>query len=233
MALPEETQDVPNSPAATASSRTEEGLADRLWRETSALHAEAERTGFVNAILRQRATREGYALFLRNLYPVYQTLETALEGQASGPLRALVRSEVFRTDALRSDLSVLHGPTWQQDLPLVASAASYASRIAACAARHEGIGLGGHAYTRYLGDLNGGQIVARLLARSLGLSAGELAFYAFPQIKNIEQFARTYRAGIDGLGTLPDVAPIGEEARAGFASSIALSLEVADLVLEL
>jgi heme oxygenase len=74
--------------------------------------------------------------------------------------------------------------------------------------------------------------VARLLARSLGLSAGELAFYAFPQINDIEQFARTYRAGIDGLGTLSDVAPIAEEARAGFASSIALSLEVAELVLE-
>ena len=44
-----------------------------------------------------------------------------------------------------------------------------------------------HAYVRYLGDLSGGRIVGRILARSPGLGPEALSFYDFPGIADPDQ----------------------------------------------
>lgn len=204
------------------------GLSDLLRQATRKLHTEAERTGFINDVLRGEATRAGYVLFLRNLHPVYEALELALARHARGPLQPLARADVFRAAALRADLTTLHGSAWGQDLPVLPMATAYAERIAASASRDGGVGLAGHAYTRYLGDLNGGQVLARLLSRGLSLSADALTFYEFPGLLPLPQLAAHYRAAVDTLGGEGrPVSVIVEEAKESFAHSIALSLEVA------
>jgi heme oxygenase len=196
-----------------------QGLADRLWRETRALHVQAERTGFINDVLRQRASRPRYVLFLRNLSPVYEALETHLERHAAGPLGVLALAEVFRGRAIRDDLAALHGPRWAQELPVLPEGADYVARIAR-AADADGVGLIGHAYTRYLGDLNGGQVLSRLLAQGLGLPASALSFYAFPGVEGPHKAAAAYRSAIDKLEeAFPDVTRAVEEAPASRARS--------------
>jgi len=50
-----------------------------------------------------------------------------------------------------------------------------------------------HIYVRYLGDLNGGQIMQRLLKCSLNLTEDCLTFYAFPDIEDIAEFRSNFR----------------------------------------
>ena len=57
-----------------------------------------------------------------------------------------------------------------------------------------------HAYTRYMGDLSGGQILKNIAKRAMGLKNGDgTAFYEFEKIKNHGAFKKEYRAALDTL----------------------------------
>jgi heme oxygenase len=100
---------------------------------------------------------------------------------------------------------------------------SYARRITRVAVG-EGTRLIGHAYARYLGDLSGGQILARLLGRSLGLGPGTLAFYDFPDIPDADGFKAELRAALDWAAPLlADPEAVVDEALCAFRLNIALS----------
>ncbi|HYF72032.1 MAG TPA: biliverdin-producing heme oxygenase, partial [Nocardioides sp.] len=61
-----------------------------------------------------------------------------------------------------------------------------------------------HHYTRYLGDLSGGQAIGRILDRSFGLGGRGVAFYAFPQIPRPKPYKDAYRVRLDALGLSAD-----------------------------
>jgi len=203
------------------------GLADRLRERTRALHREAERSGIVRDVLQGRASRLGYALLLRNLLPAYQELERGLERHRNQPgVRVVAQPALYRSAALASDLDRLCGPAWNLSLPLLHAGTRYANRIAT-AAETDGARLIAHAYARYLGDLNGGQIMMRLLARSLGLGPECLAFYAFPGIDDLGRHAGAYRAAFDQAGPeLSGVHEVVEEAALAFELNIEVSCAV-------
>ena len=201
--------------------RPEASFADRLWARTEPLHRQAERSGIVRDLLRGQASPRAYALLLRNLLPIYAALERGLERLAGSPIVGpLAQPEVFRASALRADLAQLDGA----GLPLLGSGCRYADRIDE-AARNGGALLVAHAYVRYLGDLNGGQILKRLLGQRLDLGPECLTYYDFPDDAAI--LAEEYRASIDAAGAAIDAAePVIEEACAAFRLTIALSEEV-------
>ncbi len=149
-------------------------LATRLRSATRTLHAEVERTGVMADLLAGRLERAGYAALLRNLHAIYAALEPALEGFELLPVPALARAP-----RLAKDLEALHGAGWREALPLAPAAAAYAVRLRALGAR-QAPELAAHAYVRYLGDLHGGQVLARLVARRFGLAGGAgTSFYEF------------------------------------------------------
>ena len=59
--------------------------------------------------------------------------------------------------------------------------------------------LVGHHYTRYLGDLSGGQILKNIAEKSLKLEDEGLAFYKFPDIEDKKEFKNNYRATLNKL----------------------------------
>ena len=195
-----------------------------LREATHALHVEAERSGVIGQLLRGGSTREAYALLLRNLSPAYRAMEDGLVRHANSPaLRAMVRPELFRTAALESDVERLAGVGWRESLPLLPAGERYAARVSAAAANGSGR-LVAHAYLRYLGDLSGGQIMKRLLAKSLGLGSDALGFYDFPAIADLSAFKIEYRRAIDGSVVAgADPVDIVDEAVAGFRLTIELS----------
>ncbi len=133
---------------------------------THSLHTEAEKSGFVHDLLKGRATRAGYTLWLRNLQPAYEALERGLEALRDRPaFGSLAVPAVYRTAALESDLAALCGASWRASASTLAEGDAYARRIASIAS--DPARLAAHAYVRYLGDLNGGQVVGRIVARSL------------------------------------------------------------------
>lgn len=57
-----------------------------------------------------------------------------------------------------------------------------------------------HAYTRYLGDLSGGQVLGRITQKSLGLKNGEgLSFFSFPAVSSPTLFKQLYRSRMNSL----------------------------------
>jgi heme oxygenase len=204
-------------------------LSTTLRIRTAPLHRRAERTGIVADLLRGRATRRGYAIFLRNLHPAYEQLEIALQRLRDRPaLSGLAKPEVYRAPDLAADLVSLCGADWPERLPLTSAGEDYAARVVA-AAEGSGDRLIGHAYVRYFGDLNGGQILKRRLATSLGLPAESLSFYDFPRIDDMGSFLRSYREALDRSARWIDEEGVVEAAVEAFSLNIALSQAVESL----
>lgn len=197
------------------------GLAAALREQTQALHTQAEKSGFVNAILRGQATRRGYILYLRNLLPAYQAIERGLDRHRDAPgVRQVALPSLYRTAAIEHDLTNIAGKEWAAQVPLLPAGEAYAKRIIAA----DGDRLIGHAYTRYLGDLNGGQGLKRLLARLLGLGTEALSLYEFPLVADPRAFTAEYRTKLDLAGQeIDDADAVVEEAKIAFRLNIDLS----------
>ncbi|MET0967901.1 MAG: biliverdin-producing heme oxygenase [Tardiphaga sp.] len=169
-----------------------------LYLGTKTLHTEAERSGIIRDLLRGEASRAGYVLLQRNLLPAYRALETALERHRDTPaLAALAAYRLDRATALEADLHALCDGDFAA-VPMLPAGEAYAGRIED-AARDDGALLIAHAYTRYLGDLSGGQILKRLLAKKPGLAPNELSFYDFPN-RDLTQLKTEYRNALDQAG---------------------------------
>lgn len=205
------------------------GFAAVLRERTQAIHREAERSGYIADLLRGRATRFGYAVYLVSLLPAYDAMERQLAAGSTLPaLRAFAAPGLARAAALRHDLQALaadgDGP-----LPVLPEAQAYAAAVAAQGAS---IGLVAHAYARYLGDLSGGQILKPLLARTLGLEPAQLTFYDFPGIADIAACKTALRDALDTIvpGST-DAEQVVDESLAAFRHTIAVSTAVSSAML--
>lgn len=211
--------------ATTAAARLSALLRDR----TADAHRAAERSPFMTALLRGEVDRAAYATFLARLEPVYAALEAGLRDHAGHPVVGrIVFRQVERRGALGADLAYFGAaPAAAEALP--AAAQAYVGRLRALAASRPEL-LVAHAYTRYLGDLSGGQVVARQLRRAFGLSGPEgLAFYDFPEIPDLDAFKHAYRSALDSLPLqVADAAAIVDEACRAFAFNRDLADEVWD-----
>ncbi len=203
-------------PAAPRSS-----LAEALRAGTRTLHGEVERSALMQALLKGRLSRAGYVGLLRSLAELYRALEGALEAHRGHPaVAALWAPQLRRSAALAADLQVLHGPGWAREVPVEAPAAAYAAHLAGLAPEL----LVAHLYVRSLGDLNGGQLLARLVAGGVAAGlAGGTAFYDFGGEAEAARLARELRQRLAALELAPAVqAAVVEEARSGFERHRAL-----------
>lgn len=174
-------------------------LAARLRIETRRHHAQAERAGIMPALLRGTLGLGSYVRLLVNLHAVYQALENGLTRQASHPQVAPIWfPALFRVPALQADLKVL-APDVQLGGGLCLATQAYVARLQHLA-QHQPEGLVAHAYTRYLGDLSGGQMLGEIVARSLGLRSEEgIGFYQFGTPAEVGRHLQTFRAGLNAL----------------------------------
>lgn len=172
-------------------------LATRLKQETRPLHTRVEQSGVMAALLHGRLSLPGYCALMRNLHAVYEALEAGL-GQHPMDAR-LWRPELSRLRPLEQDLDRLHAGAWRSSEPLMPATAAYVDRLALLT-RTEPVLLLAHAYLRYLGDLHGGQMLARLITRQFALEGpAGTAFYAFGDPAQVEALKADFRAGLDAL----------------------------------
>jgi len=193
-------------------------LSESLRAETRELHAQAERSPFMRALLRGEMNRAGYVAMLRNLHAIYAALEPALARHAHDPrLSPLLLAGLAREAPLRVDLEALEGPHWREAFALQPAAARYVARLHVVDVAHPEL-LTAHSYVRYLGDLSGGQILGRIVREGLALPAGVgTAFYEFGGADETARLKQAYRAGLGALA--PDAATqraIVDEARLAF-----------------
>lgn len=182
---------------------TEKGplpLSARLRLGTQKAHRTVESLAFIRSFLRGVVDRESYMRMLIDLYHVYSHLESALAIHAGRQeLLLLFSPELRRRAALLSDLEYFcDGQHWPPPTPSRAaiSYGEYLRRLA----QEQPVLLFSHAYTRYLGDLSGGQVLRRIAARALGLSGQQgLLFYEFPEIADIPAWKAQFRARLDAM----------------------------------
>jgi heme oxygenase (biliverdin-producing, ferredoxin) len=173
-------------------------LPERLKQATHTLHTEVERTGVMRRLLAGRIDRANYAALLRNLAAIYATMEPLLDAQRDDRwLRCIVDDALFRTAALTADLQVLGASTVID--PLAPSTQRYRLRLQYLGDQAPGL-LVAHAYVRYLGDLSGGQVVRRIVAKSLNLATDAgLRFYDFGDAGQAKALAQWFRQGLAAI----------------------------------
>ena len=177
-----------------------ERFSSRLRLATRTAHTRAEQTVFIRGFLRGATNRESYIRLLASLLPVYQAMETALETATHPQVVRFQFRELYRTESLLRDLQFLKGA---EVGPLPATA-PYVARIREVA-ETEPLRLIGHVYTRYLGDLSGGMVLARIVERTLGLHRGAgLDFYHFEGVDDIPATKTRFRSRLDELALASD-----------------------------
>jgi heme oxygenase len=201
-------------------------LSRRLRDETRLAHTAAERSGIMQSLLRGTISRVKYVALLEQLGLLYGSLEDALtELRAHEALAFIDLNALGRTASLQRDLAFFESsPSAAVALP---ATAEYIGRIAEL--RHTvPVLIGAHAYVRYLGDLSGGQILARLVRKALQLEDNRGAeFYEFPAIADPAAFKQSFRDGLDRLRLKDEEADaFVAEATASFAMHERLFLEL-------
>lgn len=176
-------------------------LAGALRQGTQALHTTVERSHYMRTLLRGQMPRAGYLLLLRNLHPLYEALEAALQTHRNHPLlQALHDPRLARSATLTQDLEALHGTGWPAAYPVQAATTAYVQRLQTLARETPEL-LVAHAYVRYLGDLSGGQQLQRIVARSLQLpdDGTGTRFYDFGEAAQAQALRTRFREGLDSV----------------------------------
>lgn len=199
-----------------------------LLREgTRTAHGEANSEQFIEELLSGALSREAHADLSAQLLPVYEALEEASAALGADHRGAgLVFTELVRVPALERDLAFLYGPSWREEIRILPTTRAYADHV-----REVGGSLphyAAHSYTRYLGDLSGGQIVKRMMKQHYGLDEEGLAFYTFPDIPKVKVFKDAYREQLDLLDLDEDeVAATLAETHLAFTLNRAVFTELA------
>jgi len=168
-----------------------------LLREGSQTeHHDAEGSSFMSELLAGHVDGRGYAHYLTLMRRVYDALESTAAELSDDPIAAAVIDPALeRLAALDADLAF-----WTKGEAVVVDSPATDRYVARIREVKEWGGLFvAHHYTRYLGDLSGGQAIGRLLSRTFDLDGAGVAFYDFPGIPKPKVYKDGYRARLDAL----------------------------------
>ncbi|PXY30961.1 heme oxygenase (biliverdin-producing) [Prauserella muralis] len=169
-----------------------------LRESTRQVHERAHHSSYLSALLDGSLTLPGYTRLAAQYFFIYSALERAGDAMAGDPVGGpFVVDELRRTPALVADLEFLAGPDWRSVIEPVPATLRYVRRLEEVAFDWPG-GFVAHHYTRYLGDLAGGQVVGKLLQREHGITGPGALFYDFSRLGSPSAFRTRYRALLDG-----------------------------------
>ena len=177
-----------------------DNFAIQLKEGTKKSHSAAENTSFVKSFLRGVVNKESYRALVNDLYFVYCALEEEVSNLKDHPVIGnLQLSDLNRKDALEMDLRYYYGPIWRSLIKPSEACERYVNRIREVA-KNEPELLVGHHYTRYLGDLSGGQILKGIAQKAMELGDGQgLKFYDFEKIEDTKAYKAGYRGILNDL----------------------------------
>ncbi|NET43314.1 heme oxygenase (biliverdin-producing) [Okeania sp. SIO2B3] len=175
-------------------------LATQLREGTKKSHTDAENVGFVKCFLKGVVEKKSYRNLVKNLYFVYSAMEEEMQRHQEHPILSQVYfAELNRKQSLEKDLQFYYGAGWRDQVAPSAAGEAYVQRIREISEKEPEL-LVAHSYTRYLGDLSGGQILKKIAQRGMNLIDGEgTAFYEFPEISDEKAFKNMYRQRMNDL----------------------------------
>jgi heme oxygenase len=144
---------------------------------TAEKHKDAERQIFVKELLGGSITEERYATFLYNLHPIYHVLE--MFATVNGLLEDI--PEVRRAERIYQDYLEL----WKKDHPPpVCPSVSRYMKYIKDELSNDPDRLMAHLYVRHMGDLAGGQMIAKRVP-------GSGTMYQFDNVDELKQKIRS------------------------------------------
>nr|YP_009511477.1 heme oxygenase [Gracilariopsis mclachlanii]AXI97354.1 heme oxygenase [Gracilariopsis mclachlanii] len=173
-------------------------LAQQLREGTTKAHSMAENVSFVKSFLGGVVDKKSYRKLVANLFFVYTALEEEIEKNKNhAVIRCIYFPELNRKFSLSQDLQYYYGTKWQEKVCPSLATKIYVDRIRDISINQPEL-LIAHAYTRYMGDLSGGQILKRIAQTAMNLSDCDgVAFYNFKDIKDDKAFKVVYRQALD------------------------------------
>jgi heme oxygenase len=189
-------------------------LASRVRQETAQVHQRAEDSSLMVRWLAGDVTRGEYGALLAQLRHVYRALETQMAENRDDPVAGgFLDPRIERVAAIDRDLVAL-GIAPADPIP---ATTAYVARITEVGQTWPA-GLVAHHYTRYLGDLSGGRVLAARLGAALDLADDNgLAFFHF-DVGAIPAYRTAYRDRLDGL-------TLGDEGEREFVAEVTRAFE--------
>ncbi|WP_432968642.1 heme oxygenase (biliverdin-producing) [Dactylosporangium sp. CA-233914] len=173
----------------------EELFSAAVRRTTQGRHRDAERATFLGDLVRGALPLAGYAGMVAQHHHIYSVLEEAAAVMRDDPVAgAFVHDGLTRGPALEADLRLLLGDGWLERSAPSAATLRYTQRLREVCFTWPG-GFVAHHYTRYLGDLSGGQHIAAAVRRHYATAA--TGFYVFDAIGSPAAFKARYREALD------------------------------------
>ncbi|MET0354252.1 MULTISPECIES: heme oxygenase (biliverdin-producing) [Plantibacter] len=170
-----------------------------LRERTSSGHSSSEGADFMSDLMTGKGSKEDYIALVAQHFFIYEALEAAADRMRADAVAApFISDKLTRLPAIVQDLEFLMGPDWREQITPLPTTARYVARINEVGAVWPG-GFVAHHYTRYLGDLSGGQIIRTLMQRQFGFDTNGVGFYLFGDIAKPREFKDTYREQLDAV----------------------------------
>jgi heme oxygenase len=203
------------------------GLALLLDDGTRKSHSIAQNSAFVSGFFKGLSTREAYRALLTSLYFVYKSMEESFDQTNECRVQALDDSELRRLTALERDMDFFYGTDWRSLISPSPATKMYVERVKQVADKTPYL-LVAHQYTRYLGDLFGGQMMSGMATRSLDLKDDKgVDFYKFKDIYNVKDFITCWYQKLNDLEfTQEEKQKIVDEANLVFDLNVAILEEL-------
>jgi heme oxygenase len=178
----------------------------QILREVSfagheAPEVEITEPNYHTAFLRGGLNREGVAAQFAQHFLMYEAIENATRVHADkkGEFFTFWLPELHRLPALERDLHFWIGDNWESEVRgryATEGINAYVDRINEVAPTDFPRYIAHH-YTRYLADLSGGFMIAKMFRKNYGEEGTE--FYSFPEIADPEAYKEDYRQLLDSL----------------------------------
>merc|ERR1712238_333079 len=210
----------------------------------------AENTAFVQGFFKGLSSRDSYKQLLTSLYYIYQAMEEdvldtcAAAASAANDDPTSISLQINKLDdiplrrlaGLEQDMAYFYGSDWKTQIakPTPATKA-YVARIHEIATKgviNDQLYLFiAHQYTRYLGDLFGGQMMGGMASRSMDLPSdgSGVAFYTFNDIPSTKSFISDWYTRLNEIAldlSEEQIQDIVDEANLVFALNIELFQEL-------
>eukprot|EP01080_Neovahlkampfia_damariscottae_P002819 gene2819-4227_t len=204
-------------------------LAQKLKDGTLTNHMTANGMPFIQRFIKLDVNVEDYRMFLSQMLFVYEAMEEELEKNKDHRLikQIYYPLELNRVDAIKEDLVFFYGKDYKNYIKPIESIQKYTNRIREVSKTNPAL-LIAHSYTRYLGDLAGGQILKKKAKKAMDLDEEDgTKFYDFPNISNQSAFKQEYREMLNTLNiTEIESQEIVNEANISFEFNIKLFEEL-------
>ncbi|TCO58151.1 heme oxygenase (biliverdin-producing) [Actinocrispum wychmicini] len=178
-------------------------FAETLRTATRQAHQTAHDSPYMSGLLGGSLPLSAFAQLVTQHYFIYTALEQAAEANRDHPVAGpFVHDGLNRVPALERDLAHLIGPDWRDTVTPHPATVTYTDRIRSASGTPTGFVA--HHYTRYLGDLAGGQVTKAKMRQYHGLTDDGVHFYDFTGLGSPAKFRERYRSLLNSAPWSPE-----------------------------